>query len=73
MSTKPRIRIWPIPILLGILATFGLIAALLSDGIGDYLSWLALAIPVAVILWYVPRRKGRKKDDSESSPASDYV
>lgn len=73
MSTNSRVRIWPVPILLGVISAIGLIAALLSEGLGDYLGWLTLAIPVAVVLWYAPRRKSRKTNDAESSTASDYV
>ncbi len=61
MSASARIRVWPAPILLGVLSTVGLMAALLSDGMGDYLSWLTLTIPVAVVLWYAPRRKASSK------------
>lgn len=73
MSANSRIRVWPVPILLGVIAAVGLVSALLSDGLGDYLAWLTLAIPVAVVLWYAPRRKSRKKRDAASSTASDYV
>src|ERR1041384_7574016 len=41
MSTAPkRIRVWTAPIYIGVVSTIGLIAALLSDGIGDYVAWL---------------------------------
>jgi hypothetical protein len=52
-----RIRIWPAPIALGIVSIVGLIAALLSDDVGDMIAWLALALPVVVVLWYVPPRR----------------
>lgn len=54
-----RIKVWTAPIALGVVTAVGLIAALLSDAAGDVLAWLALALPVAVILWYVRRRKQR--------------
>lgn len=57
MSAAPRIRIWTAPTLLGISAAIGLIAALLSNGIGDYLAWVALAIPVLVVLSCARRRR----------------
>lgn len=44
------------PILLGLVSVSGLIAALLLDGIGDAVSWLALAAPVVTALWYGARR-----------------
>jgi hypothetical protein len=34
---------------------FGLIAALFSDAAGDWLAWLILAAPVAVVAWYSMR------------------
>ncbi|MFA5017092.1 MAG: hypothetical protein WC504_06070 [Methylobacter sp.] len=46
------IQIWGMPILLGLVSVSGLIAALLFDGIGDVVSWLALAAPVVTALWY---------------------
>lgn len=39
----------------GLVSTFGLIAALLSDGIGDVLSWAALAAPICVVGWHLSR------------------
>jgi len=44
------------PVLLGLVSACGLIAALLFDGIGDAVSWLALAAPVVTALWYGVRR-----------------
>jgi 4-hydroxybenzoate polyprenyltransferase len=57
MSAKGRIRIWTAPIVLGVLTAVGLVAALLSDSVGDVLAWVTLAAPVAVVLWYAPRRR----------------
>lgn len=50
------IQIWGMPILLGLISASGLIAALLFDGIGDTVSWLALAAPVVTALWFGVRR-----------------
>jgi hypothetical protein len=36
----------------------GLLSALLADGIWDELSWVALAIPLAVIVWKYGRGSG---------------
>lgn len=60
MSGSSRPRVWQAPIFLGVIAACGLTSALLSDGVGDYLAWIALAIPVAVVLWYAPPRRKRK-------------
>lgn len=70
MSAPQRIRVWTAPIYIGVISTVGLIAALLSDGgLGDYLAWLALAIPVAVVLWYVPPRRSQKQNTTASTVA----
>lgn len=69
MSANARIRVWTAPIFLGVLATFGLISALLSEGFGDYLAWLTLGIPVAVVLWYAPPRRTQKdRTDAAAAP-----
>lgn len=44
------------PVLLGLVSAGGLTAALLFDGIGDAVSWLALAALVVTALWYGVRR-----------------
>ena len=41
--------------MLGLISASGLIAALLSDGIGDVVSWTALAVPIVIALWYSVR------------------
>ncbi|MGH8479076.1 MAG: hypothetical protein ACREXK_05745 [Gammaproteobacteria bacterium] len=56
-ETQSGIRIWAAPITLGLVTTAGLIAALLADGIGDAVSWAALAIPVAVCCWYALKKR----------------
>jgi len=43
------------PILLAVASTFGLVSALLGDGVWDLLSWFALGGPFVVILWYTAR------------------
>ena len=50
-------QIWGPPIALGLGTIVGLVAALLSDGIGDAVSWGALAVPIAVCvrrIWFPP-------------------
>ena len=44
------LKIWGIPLLLAFISTIGLTSALLTDGWGDALSWLALAVPVVCVL-----------------------
>lgn len=48
-------QIWAAPILLGLSSAVGLVTALFSGGIGDYVAWVALGIPVAVCLWGIWR------------------
>lgn len=47
--------IWRAPLALALLSLFGLVAALLADGVWDLLSWSALGVPVAVCAWYAGR------------------
>jgi hypothetical protein len=47
-----RMRLWFMPVLLGVLTTIGLVSALLGDGIWDIVSAFALGTPVAVGAWY---------------------
>ncbi len=49
--------LWGGPIVMGVLTTTGLLTALVSDTWGDWWSWVALGVPVAVMGWYSwPRR-----------------
>lgn len=58
--TAPTLRppgrtVWQVfwmPMLLALISLFGLLSALLGDGLFDALSWLALSVPIAVALWY---------------------
>ncbi len=59
MSARP-VRIWPVPIALGVASAVGLVIALVADGLWDHLSTAALTVPVAVSVWFMfrPRRGG---------------
>lgn len=48
---SPFWRLWGGPIVMGVLTTTGLLTALVSDTWGDWWSWVALGIPVAVMGW----------------------
>ncbi len=48
-TPSPFIKLWAMPIVLGLLSTAGLISALLGDGLCDALSWLALSVPIMVL------------------------
>lgn len=51
--------VWGMPLLLGVLSVFGLLAALLGTGIWHWASWLSLAWLLAVIAryWIRPLRR----------------
>jgi hypothetical protein len=46
------LKLWGMPILLGLLTTVGLVSALLGDGIWDIVSAFALGVPVLAGAWY---------------------
>jgi hypothetical protein len=46
------LHVFGIPALLAAISLIGLISALVADGAGDALSWLALGLLNAVIAWY---------------------
>ncbi|HEY4204452.1 MAG TPA: hypothetical protein VGM35_05490 [Xanthobacteraceae bacterium] len=48
-------RIFRIPALLAVVTAFGLVAALLGDGVWDGASWFALAVPLVVTAYCVLR------------------
>jgi hypothetical protein len=50
-------QIFAAPIAIGVLSTIGLLAALIGDGWWDAVSWLSLALPVLLYLFFVARRK----------------
>lgn len=57
MSARATPSLWRWPIALGVLTASGLVSALLSDdGWGDWWSWVALGVPVAVMAWFSWRR-----------------
>lgn len=41
-------RIFAVPLLLALLSAVGLVSALVGDGVWDVLSWLTLAVPIAI-------------------------
>lgn len=49
--------LWRMPLLLALLSLTGLLAGLLADGPWDLVSWLALAVPVAVGIGCSLRRR----------------
>lgn len=49
--SRPLPRIFAVPIVLGVVSTIGLIAALVGDDIWDAIGWIGLGIPLAVTVW----------------------
>ena len=62
-------RIWMWPVLIGVASTLGLIAGLVSEGAGDWLSWLTLAAPVAIGVHGLSRCGARQAARSELTTA----
>ncbi len=54
-------QIWRMPVLLGVLTTIGLVAALLGDGVWDLVSAVTLGAPVLAGAWYGLRRPPRTR------------
>lgn len=69
---SPFWALWGAPIVMGVLTTTGLLTALVSDTWGDWWSWVALGVPVAVMGWYSwPRTPTAAADaPGASSPSS---
>jgi hypothetical protein len=61
LQREPRTlwQIFAVPLLLGILTTVGLVAALVGDGIWDGLSWVTLGVPIVVTLYCLAVSKKR--------------
>lgn len=53
--SSPFLKLWGVPLLLGVLTIVGLVSALLGDGIWDTVSAFALGIPVAFGAWFALR------------------
>lgn len=53
----PLRTIFAVPLPLALLSIVGLVAALTGDGWHDALSWLALAAPIAAVLWAMKARR----------------
>jgi hypothetical protein len=49
-------RIFRFPALIALVIAFGLISALLGDGIWDAASWIALGLPVLIVAVFLLRK-----------------
>jgi FtsH-binding integral membrane protein len=45
------LRVFGVPIVIGVLSLAGLLAALLLGDAGRYFAWVALGLPLAIIVW----------------------
>ena len=50
-------QIFALPVVIGILSTVGLVAALVGDGWWDGLSWASLSLPVLLYVYFFIRRQ----------------
>lgn len=58
MSRRTRLRhIFAIPLLIALVSVAGLIVALTGDRLRDILSWIALAVPIAAVVWAMKARR----------------
>jgi hypothetical protein len=46
-------QIFLLPAIISLVIAFGLVSALLGDGVWDVLSWLALAVPAITIVGFL--------------------
>ncbi|MBT1120374.1 hypothetical protein ACYCFL_13375 [Stutzerimonas nitrititolerans] len=58
------IRIWLWPVVIALLSILGLVAGLVSEGLGDWLSWTALAVPVVIGCHGLARGRAAKQSSN---------
>lgn len=49
--TFPYRKVYGAPLVFAVITLYGLLSALIGDGVWDELSWIALASPLAIIVW----------------------
>jgi hypothetical protein len=54
---SPFRRVWAAPAAIAVVSLVGLVAALLGDGLNDWVSWIGLAVPLVVIVWARLKRR----------------
>ncbi len=47
----PFRKVYGPAVVIAVITLYGLVSALLGDGVWDELSWVALAVPLVVIVW----------------------
>jgi hypothetical protein len=50
------VRIFAIPAIMAVIIAAGLASGVLGDGVWDVISWIALSVPIAVIVFNVFQR-----------------
>ncbi len=63
----PFRKVYGPALILAAITAYGLLSALFGDGMWDELSWVALAIPLAVIVWKYSRATGRGRNHVETN------
>ncbi|WP_140980583.1 hypothetical protein [Bradyrhizobium guangdongense] len=58
---RPWLRVFGVPILLGVLTTIGLLAALIWADVGKYIAWVTVGAPVAIVGWVWLCRRLQKR------------
>ena len=68
-SRRTLRQIFLVPAIIALIVAFGLISALLGDGVWDAASWVALALPLAVTAFFFCKRpeQGSKRSATTSS------
>lgn len=51
MSRRTTRGAYAVPLMIALVSIVGLVSALVGDGVRDWISWIALAVPVAVVVW----------------------
>ena len=51
--------IFAIPLVVGVLSLFGLVAALIGDGVWDVVGWVTIGICLVVLVWALIARRHR--------------
>ena len=54
---RPITRIFLVPGIIALVVAFGLISALLGDGVWDAASWIALGVPLVTVAVFMLRNR----------------
>jgi Fe2+ transport system protein B len=57
MTSRTLKKVYRIPLLLGTITIFGLLSALLGDGVWDGISWILLAVPLLLVSFFLLRSR----------------